>query len=162
MALTRSFQFSHMLGGGSTPLIQVAEGASQTFKEAEIIINTSGYAVVGAADATAGTIIGLSANAGHNTTAGLYDVGIIPAIPGICVFEGQIQNAAGTATIAQATHMFVTFSINVTANKWWVDTDDTSHLLVTVIGFKDAVGTLNGVVYFVFSPLATAWGRVDA
>jgi hypothetical protein len=121
-----------------------------------LLIASSGYAAVAAADPSAGTLIGLALNDGHNTTAGAYKVGFVPLLPGL-IFEGQLQNAAGTATIAQATHMFAEFGINVTSNKWWVDTDETTHKDVIIVGFKDAIGTLNGVVYFMFKPLATVY-----
>lgn len=155
MALTRSFQHAFNMGP-PTPMIQVPEGASQTFKEGEVIIASSGYGVVGAADPAVGTIIGVSCNAGNNTTAGLYNIGIVPALNSV-VFEGQLQNGAGTAAIAQ-TDLFLAYSINVTSNVWWIDKDDTTHKDTMIVGFKDAVGTVNGVVYFVFLPLMTVFG----
>ncbi len=155
MALTQSFALGAMAGFTSYPLIEVPEGASQTFKAGDLLVASSGLAVVGGADPTAGTIIGLATCDGHNTTAGTL-IQVIPALPGL-IFEGQIQNAAATATLVYATHMFAEFGINVTSNKWWIDTDETTHKDTIIVGFKDVVGTLNGAVYFMFKPLATIY-----
>lgn len=156
MALTQGFQLGPMAGYASSPLLNILEGASQTFHEGEVLVASSGYAVVGGADPTAGTIIGLATCHGSNTTAGT-NIPVVPALPGL-IFEGCIQNAAATATLAVATHMYAEFGLNVTSNVWWIDTDETSHKDVIIVGFKDAVGTLNGVVYFMFKPLATIYG----
>lgn len=156
MALTQSFRLGAMAGFTSCPLIEAYEGTSQTFKDGDLLVASSGLAVVGGADPTAGTIIGLATCDGSNTTAGT-PIQVVPALPGL-IFEGQIQNGAANATLAIATHMFAEFGINVTSSKWWIDTDETTHKDVIIVGFKDPVGTLNGVVYFMFKPLATVYG----
>ncbi|MFA5234442.1 MAG: hypothetical protein WC390_08600 [Sulfurimonas sp.] len=156
MALTQSFVLGPMAGFASYPLITVPEGASQTFKAGDLLVASSGLAVVGGADPTAGTIIGIATCDGSNTTAGTL-IEVIPALPGL-IFSGQIQNAAATATLVYATHMFAEFGINVTSNKWWIDTDETTHKDVIIVSFQDAVGTLNGIVNFMFKPLGTIYG----
>ena len=156
MALTRGFQATRTMGLTMIPLITVLEGGStQTFKKGAVLVASSGYAVVGAADPSAETIIGVAAQDASGTQG--TEIKVVPALPWV-IFEGQIQNAAADATLVIATHMLAQFSINLTTTKFWIDTDDNTHTIVTIIGFKDAVGTLNGVVEFVFNPLGTIFG----
>jgi hypothetical protein len=133
-----------------------SEAASQSFKAGEPLIVSSGALAVASAEPTAETLVGLSLGNATGTTGA--DVAYIPFLPWM-IFEGCLQNAAGTATIAIATHMYAEFGIDVTSNKWWVDTDDTDDKDVIIVGFKDAVGTLNGVVYFMFKPGATIYDQ---
>ena len=152
MALTRSFSIAPLMGLISVPIMHGYEAASQSYKAGEPLIASSGALAVAAADPTDDTLVGLALADATGTTSA--DVAYIPFLHGM-VFEGQIQNAAATATIALATHMYAEFGLNVTSNVWWIDTDETTHKDVVIVGFKDAIGTLNGVVYFQFKPGVT-------
>jgi hypothetical protein len=157
MALTQSFAIAPLNGLVSVPIWHGYEGAgTQAWHEGEVLVASSGTLVVGTADPTAETIVGLSLEHAAGTTSA--DVAYIPALPNL-IFEGCLQNAAGTATIALATHMYAEFGINVTSKVWWIDTDETTHKDVVIVGFKDAIGTLNGVVYFQFKPGATIFDQ---
>jgi hypothetical protein len=162
MALTRSIQAEYGMGFPSIPLETWKEGATQTFLEGEVLVASSGYAVVGTAgdDApTLGTILGIAQRAGRNVST-YPDVEFVPAITGL-VFSAQLQNGAGTAAIEQ-TDIGTKYGLNVTSNKWWVDKDDTTDERVVIVGFKDAVGTTNGVVYFMFLPNTSVYNATAA
>jgi hypothetical protein len=149
MALTQSFAVAPLNGLVSVPVWHGYEASGQSFKAGEPLIMSTGALAVAGADPTAETLVGLSLAPATGTTS--TDVAYIPLLFDM-VFEGCLQNAAGTATIALATHMYAEFGINVTSNVWWIDTDETTHKDVVIVGFKDAIGTLNGVVYFMFKP----------
>lgn len=156
MALTRGFEYARLLGLENPPIMTFLEASGQSFKAGELLIVSSGYVAVGSADPSAETIVGIALHDASGVQG--TDVKVMCAMPGV-IFEGQLQNGAGTATIAIATHMLAQFGVAVTSNKWWIDTDETSSVIVTIVGFKDAVGTLNGIVEFVFNPLGTIWGK---
>ena len=162
MALTRSIQPEYMIGMPSVPTETIKEGASQSFLKGEVLVISSGYAVVGTAgddNPVLGTILGISCMAGRNVST-YPDLQYIPALPGV-VFSAQLQNAAATAAVAQ-TNVGTVYGLNVTSNQWWVDTDDTTDERVRVIGYKDPIGTVNGVVYFVFLPNTTIFSSTAA
>ena len=156
MALTQGFAIAPLNGLVSVPIWHGYEAASQSFHEGELLINSSGALAVAGADPTAETLVGMAL--GHATGTTSADVAYIPLLPTL-IFEGCLQNAAGTATIALATHMYAEFGINVTSNVWWIDTDETTHKDVVIVGFKDAIGTVNGVVYFQIKPGATIFDQ---
>src|SRR5574343_286537 len=162
MAITRSFKPAYVMGLTVIPTETIAEGASQTFKKGEVIVASSGYAIATAAgndEPTLGTILGVAAEDAHNTTAGLYNISYSPALPFV-VFEGQLYIAAGTG-ITQAM-VGAAYELNVSSNKWYIDGDNTTDERVRVIGLKDAIGTVDGVVYFVFLPNTTIFSSTAA
>src|SRR5574343_46590 len=164
MALTRGFKPAYVMGLTVIPTETIAEGASQTFLKGEVLVASSGYAVVGTGAAsddqpTLATILGVAAEPGRNAAAGLYNVTYTPALPNV-VFEGQLMFDAGTA-LAQA-HVGAVYGIDVTSNKWFVEGDETTDERVRVIGLKDAIGTVDGVVYFVFLPNTTIFSSTAA
>lgn len=154
MSLTRGFDYARMLGYENPPIMNFPEGAGQSFKKGELVVASGGYIVVGAADPSAETIVGI-ALADASGTQGTQ-IPVMCALPGV-IFEGQLQNAAADAAIA-ATDMLKQYGVNLTSNKWWIDTDETTSKIVTIVAFKDATTTVNGVVEFVFNPLGTVWG----
>lgn len=156
MALTATFQIAPGQSLGSVEIRHGYEGSSQSFKAGELLVNSSGTLVVATADPTAETIVGLSVAPATGTTNA--DCLYIPIWPHT-VLRGQIQNAAGDATLAIATHMYAEFGLNVTSNVWWIDTDETTHKDVLIINFVDAVGTLNGFVDFQIKPGATVFAQ---
>lgn len=162
MAITRSFKPAFTLGLTSMPTLTIAEGASQSFLQNEVIVASSGYGVATTAgdnEPTLATILGVSAEAAHNTSAGLYNITYTPALPNV-VFEGQLYIAAGTG-ITQAM-VGGAYELNVSSNKWYIDGDNTTDERVRVIGLKDPIGTVDGVVYFVFLPNTTIFSSTAA
>src|SRR5574343_863814 len=162
MAITRSFKSAYCMGLTSVPTETIAEGASQSFKKGEVIVISSGYAVATTAgndEPTLGTILGVASEDAHNTTAGAYNITYTPALPNV-VFEGQLYIAAGTG-ITQAM-VGGAYELNVSSNKWYIDGDNTADERVRVIGLKDDIGTVDGVVYFVFLPNTSIFSSTAA
>src|SRR5512139_3942226 len=109
MALTQSFAIAPLQGLKSVPIMHGYEAASQSFKAGEPLVNSSGALAVATAEPTAETLVGLSVAPASGTTSA--DCLYIPILPHM-IFEGQIQNAAGTATLVVATHMYAEFGID--------------------------------------------------
>ena len=125
------------------------EGASQTFKKGSPIIFTSGYAVTGGSNP--GDIVGFAEEAGeNNSTAGAKKVRVLLADGGQ-VFEGTFANNGDAVALAQ-TDLGLDYGLTAQAvtGLWYVDKNITAgaNARVTIVGFRDAVGTSNARVYF--------------
>lgn len=136
---------SRKLGMNATPSIEAPEAASETFVKGALLIPASGY--IGEAGADPTTVLGVALEDGHNGSAGDYNIGYCPALPGQ-IFEGII----GLASDIAQTDLFTKYGVALDAGSgvWYVDTAETSNVVVCIVGFKDPVGTTNGRVYFVF------------
>lgn len=139
--------------GRSTPLIEVQEGASQTFKRGYLVTLSSGYAVVCTAS-TAASAIGIATRNGLNTSAG-QDLLVIPCKPGM-VFEGHVKHASSASyQSTKRTKVGTRFSLAIsTSNYVWYLTKPSSTAAdncATVIGLKDAASTASGAYYFMFN-----------
>jgi len=83
---------------------------------------------------------------------------LYPAIEDV-VFEANIRNGANDVDLAAA-HRFAQYGIakDNTTGYWFIDVSETSNKRVTIVDFKDPVGTENGRVYFKFMQQHTIYG----
>lgn len=135
------------LGLNATPSIEGPEAAAETFLKGAILVPAAGYLSEAGADPTA--ILGIALEPGNNdVAAGTSKIGYCPALPGM-IFVGAI---AAAAAIAQA-DLFAEYGVvqDGGTGVWCVDKAEAVNTRVTIIGFKDPVGTVNGKVYFVFN-----------
>lgn len=170
MALTTSpkpVKYGYTIGQTACPIIHGEEVAGASYKAGAFLIdNDSGVITESTspvnASAVANRTIGVARDDATGTTAA--DVSIIFATQ-TTVYEGTLSDAtAGTHTLA-ATDKFKVYPITkqttFTPNTWYLDANavsDTGGGLV--IGFKDAVGTVDGRVYFI--PTSTVRGGTNA
>lgn len=76
------------------------EGASQTFVAHAPVVLASGLVVQAANPATA--VLGFAVRAGQNTTAGLVNSEILPAVDGMSIFGNLLTTAAATRNFLAA------------------------------------------------------------
>jgi hypothetical protein len=88
------------------------EGASQTFVSSSPLVFSSGYLVVGADPTTA--IACFSLQAGHNTTAGAYNIPVLPAYNGLVLF-GNFLGAAAADNVLAAADMGASFDLKLSS-----------------------------------------------
>lgn len=163
MAVTRSFAPAKTYGLYSTPVEEAKEAASQTYTKGAVLIPSltssavNGYVAEGAADPAAGVIIGVALEAGKNTSAGVGTTHYVPALPGV-IFEGQVYHGTAASAVIATADRFKQYGIAKSGANWVIDKSETTHKDVRIVGFKDPVGTLNGVVYFVFASPGTIYG----
>lgn len=143
----------------STPSTEAPEDASETFLEGAVLVSNGGY--LEEAGTNPAQIVGISAGPGHNAAAdGDSNIRFHPAMPHV-VFEGSIDNNGdlGNGAIA-ATDRFEAYGITEDANGvWYVDKGKTGgDARVVIVGFRDAVGVVNGRVYFTFLADNTIYG----
>lgn len=143
----------------STPSREAQENASETFVMGAILVSSSGFLSEGGANPTG--IIGVAAGAAHNVAVdGDQAVRYFPALPHL-VFEASIDTSAalGTGAIAAA-DLFVEYGVTEDANGlWYVDKNKTAaNARVRIVGFRDAIGTVQGRVYIIFTADATIYG----
>ncbi len=148
---TTAMKESHTLGATILPSAHGVEAAGQSWKIGAVLVDSSGSLAIGANDPSLGTILGVARVAATGVTAA--DVIYTPAAPNV-VFEANLDDGSGTLALAQ-THMHGRFGITLASEKFYIDQSDTTNIRVCVIGFRDAIGTVNGRVYFVFLPNAT-------
>lgn len=78
----------------------VPEAASQTFVSSSPVVFASGYISTAANPASA--IAGFSLQAAHNSTAGAYQMPVLPALNGVVVFGNFLGSAAADNLLAAA------------------------------------------------------------
>lgn len=130
------------------------EEASQTFKLGDVLVQDAtnkDEVEISGSDATA-RIVGIALEDASGTADTKILVGL--AEPG-AEFVGHIEDAATLAVGQLGTDYGLV--ADTTNNIWRVDTSDTTNKSVTVTGFVDAVGDVNGRVRFQF--LAAARGQ---
>lgn len=170
MATVKDFQSLRIAGKhASTPSRAVAlyhEANSQTFKSGALLCLSSGLAAEstsGGADAE--VLIGVATTAGQNVTT-KPNCTVEPCLPGV-VFEGILGNSADdlyTLTAADGDVGKLCTILKDAANGGWYLNATTAaassslagalaNARAKVVGYKDAAGTVNGRVYFVFLPL---------
>jgi len=120
-------------------VISLPEAASQSFQAYEFVYLASGYITACASEATA--IYGQVLEAGHNTTAGAYNVSVIPAEPDV-EFEMNLN------TTSAITHVGNTYGLVVASNAHQVNIADvtTDAFRIQRLSGKDTVGDTNGRV----------------
>ena len=140
---------SKRLGMHHTPMDEGLESSSVTHvKGCPLVDSGSGY-LAAATSAAVVNVVGVSLVDGDNdSSAGTSIMQYVPATP------GQEFVAALDATIAQ-THLYGAYGLEYDSSSatWIVDTGESSssQKCVTITGFRDAVGTANGLVYFMFN-----------
>ncbi len=155
MALTtqpKRVQFVQTIGLAASPVVHGVEKASVTYKAGCFLIDDDAGRVYPSttpidASAVANRTIGMAMEDATGVTG--TDVPIILAGPHT-VFEGTLSDlSAGTHTLAQADQWRVVALTQGTTH-WYLDsnaTADSGGALIT--GFKDAIGTVDGRVYFI-------------
>lgn len=134
---------------GTVAPLQGFEGTSQTFGAGAVVIETAARLTEGAADLTSG-LVGIAADAASGTAAAAIEY--YPALPGV-IFEANLATAGSLGTYALALNDFLTRyalqrDTSQTPAVWFIDQGDTTNVSVTIIGFRDDVGTVDGRVYF--------------
>ena len=146
-----SLKPSKGLGLHSTPSITYLEAASQTFVKGTPLVFTSGGSTVEQDTSDPAPIVGIAEHAASGTTND--PVRVVPAIPGK-VFEGILGNGDLTDYTLAQTDVGDVYGLarDATNLGWFVDKQDTAvaNVRVRVVGLRDAAGTVNGRVYFVF------------
>ena len=154
--------FARTIGSTAAPIEHGVEKASSTYlKGAFLIDDDAGRMTESTSPIDAGAVarrtVGMAAGAASGVTG--RDVPFYWA-DSQTVFEATLSNGtAGTHTLAQA-NQFQVYPITKATN-WYLDTNavsDTGGGLV--IGFKDAIGTVDARVYFVVTN--TARGGTNA
>jgi len=157
MAL-QAMTVARTLGLNTPPILHGQEAASQSYVVNALLVDSSGKVAVAAADPALGTILGLATVAATGTTD--TDVPFVPALPGV-VFEANLDDGSGTL-VSAITHLYGRFGLAVTSGKFWIDQSDTTNIRVCVVGFRDAIGTVNARVYCVFLPNSTRFSITAA
>ena len=148
MAVTRTARLARMLDGSRPVTLTVPEAATQTFLVGDLVYMASGYCTVCGADPA--KILGIVKTAGSNNVAdGTSDVDVLVITPNMLVAM-QVHHGTPTSADIEVTDRFTAYGIAVTSNKWYVDKADTSATRCRIIEFRDAVGTVNGVVHVQF------------
>lgn len=122
------------------------EAAGQSFKVGQLVGIAAGQAVAGATDPTAGTLLGLAAEAATGVTGNM--VGIWMADQN-AEFIAHLQDTGAIA----AADLGTLYGVVVDAAKGnilRVDKSDTTNTRVVVTRLVDAVGDVNGRVEFRF------------
>lgn len=137
-----------MLNGAPIPILQVTKASATTWNAGDIIIATSGLAVVATDGPTTGTILGVAAD---TQAAGNTEVLIYPALPDI-IFTGRIATGdAGGAYTSLVTNRYLRYGISLdSTGTWYINAADTTDLAVLILEFIDAIGTSLAKVKFCF------------
>ncbi len=146
---------ARVLGGFDFPSESFLEGASVVNKLGAPMVLTSGLLVEASANPD-GVVVGLAEQAGNNDAGSLTTDRCILALPNV-VFEGALASTTASDpdqahTLAQ-TDVGLKFGIaqGTTSKFWYVNFSNTTNTRVVVIGLKDAIGTISGRVYFMFT-----------
>jgi hypothetical protein len=157
MAL-QAMTVARTLGMNTPPIMHGQEAASQSYVVGALLVNSSGKLAVATADPTLATVVGLALTAATGTTD--TDVSYVPILPGV-IFEANLDDGSGTL-VSAVTHLNAQFGIAVTSGKFWIDQSDTTNIRVCVIGFRDAIGTVNARAYCIFLPGAAPYTKAAA
>lgn len=151
----QSLKFARSSGLTVSPSAPGVEAATQTWKKGAPLKFVGGFLTqLAEADVTGIAGIALGDATGVTGKAANY----CPAQPG-CVFEGEFSDLTdGLNTPTQAI-VGEDFGLNMAGDgDWFIDNDEAAaELSVTVIGFKDAIGTVNPIVFFVFKHSTTIY-----
>ena len=128
------------------------EGAGQTFKLGQLVAIAAGAAVAGATDPTAGTLIGLAAEAATGVTGNMVGVWVADQNT---EFIANLQDTGAIAAADLGSLVGVVVDA-AKGNILRVDKSDTTNTRVVITRLVDAVGDINGRVEFRF--LAAARG----
>jgi len=144
---------------GISPFIGL-EGASETFGAGAVLVEDAAQLDEAAADPTSG-IVGIAAQAATGTTGS--SIAYYPALEGV-VWEGNLSTGGAsppTAYTLTAGDFLTRYALQVDTSQnpdvWYIDQADTGNVSVTIIGFRDPVGTSDGRVYFVINADTTPY-----
>ena len=145
-------------GQSSIPLWSHLESSSHTSAKGAVLVYTSGYLDLAAADVTAG-IAGVSDEAGHNITQGTQLLSFFPALPAIR-FEGTLEDETNNNHALVITNVGVPYALQIDAtnDRWYIDENDTGNDSVIITKLIDALTTVKGRVEFVFLVSSTIFG----
>jgi hypothetical protein len=131
------------LTGHATPTLTFPEAASQTFLAGDFVFLSSGYLTICGTDPA--LIMGMALEPAHNTTAGLYQIGVALAIE-IVLFGLSVYHATPANNKIEATDMGILCDIAMSASSKWVVDKATigSTSRVRVLKFIDPLGTIAG------------------
>lgn len=134
------------MDGSAVTLEHGPEEASQTFLDGDPLIHdASSGEIEEAGTEPVNQILGIAVGDASGTAG--TDVTYIPAEGN--VFEANIGTSVSAGDIAE-TDRFAIYPLQNSGTDWFVDKTDNTNPCVKVIGFRDAVGTTNGRVYFKF------------
>jgi hypothetical protein len=160
MALTTQPQpatYAYSIGLAAAPIVHGQEKAAQTYVKGAFVQDDDAGLITPSASPVDGSgvtkrVIGLATRSATGVTAA--DAVIVLAGPQV-VFEATLSElTAGTHTLAQG-DMWKVYPITKGSTNWYLNADavsDTGGGLV--IGFKDAIGTVDGRVYFLVTSTA--------
>lgn len=136
----------------SIPMMRIRAGV--TIAVGDVLEEASGLAALADTDDTA-TIIGVAASAG---ASGGY-VNIIPAWNGI-IFEATLDGDTNTGIVLAETQLFQQYGLGIDAgnSKPYINQEETTNSILTVVSLVDAVGATYGRVHCSFMQNKTVWG----
>lgn len=137
------------ISGNAPAVLDLPEGATQTFVTGAVLTLTAGYVVEAGADPA--RVLGVSCGPGQNTaTDGLKTCKFYEANDDT-VF---IANFAGAATAVTIVGFAYSLVKQTTPPMWSVDGSDIGNRICIIrrIDPRDAVGDTNGRVQFIFHP----------
>lgn len=130
----------------SSVSVYLPEGASQTFTGVNPIVVTSGYVVLAADPVT--SVMGICVEDGHNTTAGTYNVRVIPVSQDVGVYANFLGNAAADNVLAAA-DLYLSRDFEYDANMittgeggWYVE-DGAASASVKIVSFNSDIAIPN-------------------
>lgn len=140
--MVAGFHWLKNLFEGQVPTYRrVKVGLNQTITAGDVLAVSGGYAVVAAAGAAAGTILGVAEEAVTSTTAGVKDVRVNVSPYG--VFE--VNYTGATKTFLADTDLYDTaFDLNATADG--INLDDTLGGFCRVIGYDNIKKTAHVII----------------
>lgn len=143
------------------------EDASETWHRGAVLIEGTATLAEASADPTSG-IVGVSCDVATGTTnaAAAY----YPALEGV-IWEGNLSTGGASPPTAYAlvqgaflTRYALQIDTSQTTDQgrtvtgvWYIDQADTSNVSVTIIGFKDPIGTNDARVFFVINADTTVY-----
>jgi hypothetical protein len=159
------------LGLNATPLLNIAQKASSTYKKgAPAYIDSSGHLAASPTDSVSsnsciqaagtGAILGFMAEDGSSATD-TDKRGIIPALPGM-MFKGQlVDSGSGSLTASAQTDVGAAMGLCLLSGDTHYGVDKgiaSSRDCVQVLELIDDVGTCGGLVGFV---VRAGWRQLD-
>jgi len=149
------------LTGLSTPVITFPEAASQSFVAGDFVFLSSGYLTICGTDPV--LIMGIALEPAHNTTAGLYQIGVAVATE-ITLFGLSVYHATPANNVIEAADLGkITDIAKNAAGKWVVDkatVGSTSRFLA--LKFIDPLGTVSGRIAGIIAATYRQTGFVGA
>lgn len=137
----------------ASPSVQGIEGAAQSWKKGALLKAAGGKIVI-ATESDATLLLGIALGDASGVTD--KKANFCPALPHV-VFQGELSDLTDGAYTLVQTDLYGDFGLNVAGDgKWFVDADEAAaEQVVTIMGFKDPVGTNNAIVYFSFKQSTT-------